>query len=134
MSATLRIADFVENKTLFETAPPVIRIDARQHPVTTHFDRKTRVDYVTQTINKAVKIHTRLPAGGILIFLTGQQEILGVCKRLEKRFGKRAIETRKATRLKAAQYNPIAELFSTAFETSSSSAPTSQIQSNDQSE
>lgn len=116
MSATLRIADFVDNKTLFDTPPPVIKIDARQHPVTIHFDRRTRVDYVTQAINKAVKIHTRLPAGGILIFLTGQQEILGVCKRLGKRFGRKAIEDKKATRLKPAQYNTIADLFSDGVE------------------
>ncbi|PVF97189.1 P-loop containing nucleoside triphosphate hydrolase protein [Serendipita vermifera] len=95
MSATLRVADFAENATLFPTPPPIIKIDARQHPVTIHFDRRTRHDYVTQAIRKAIKIHTRLPAGGILIFLTGQQEIAGVCKRLESKYGLKAINQRK---------------------------------------
>lgn len=95
MSATLRVSDFVENKTLFDVPPPIVQIDARQHPVTIHFDRRTRTDYVTQAVRKAIKIHTRLPAGGILIFLTGQQEIHGVCKKLESTFGIKVINARR---------------------------------------
>lgn len=101
MSATLRVSDFVENSTLFAIPPPIIEIDSRQHPVTIHFDKHTRTDYVTQAIRKSTKIHTRLPAGGILIFLTGQQEIVGVCKQLEKKYGTKAIEERKRARLPA---------------------------------
>ena len=96
MSATLRVSDFVENKTLFDVPPPIIQIDARQHLVTIHFDRRTRTDYVTQAIRKAIKIHSRLPDGGILIFLTGQQEIVGVCKQLEAACGPKEVHARKA--------------------------------------
>jgi ATP-dependent RNA helicase DHX37/DHR1 len=99
MSATLRVSDFVENKTLFDNPPPIVQIDARQHPVTIHFDRRTRADYVTQAIQKAIKIHSRLPAGGILIFLTGQQEIVGVCRKLDAGFGAKAIHSKKARKL-----------------------------------
>lgn len=96
MSATLRVSDFAENKTLFPAPPPVINVAARQHPVTVHFNRRTASDYVAEAIKKATKIHTRLPPGGILIFLTGQNEIQGVCRKLEARFGERAlIEKRK---------------------------------------
>jgi len=95
MSATLRVSDFAENKTLFPSPPPVINVAARQHPVTIHFSRRTYPDYVTQAIKKASKIHTRLPPGGILIFLTGQAEIVGVCRRLEAKFSKKAIEEKK---------------------------------------
>ncbi|KAF8917814.1 P-loop containing nucleoside triphosphate hydrolase protein [Mucidula mucida] len=96
MSATLRVSDFAENKTLFSAPPPVINVAARQHPVTVHFNRRTASDYVAEAIKKATKIHTRLPPGGILIFLTGQNEIQGVCRKLEARFGERAlIEKRK---------------------------------------
>ncbi|CBQ69096.1 related to ECM16-putative DEAH-box RNA helicase [Sporisorium reilianum SRZ2] len=98
MSATLRVSDFTENTTLFASPPPVINIDARQHPVTVHFNRKTVQDYITESVSKATKIHARLPPGGILIFLTGQQEISTVCKKLEKRFGRRAIEQKKKDR------------------------------------
>jgi ATP-dependent RNA helicase DHX37/DHR1 len=98
MSATLRISDFAENQTLFDVPPPIIEIPARQHPVTVHFNRKTQPDYIDQAIRKTIKIHSRLPPGGILIFLTGQNEITGVCKRLEMRFGRKAIEEKRRMR------------------------------------
>lgn len=98
MSATLRISDFVENATLFAVPPPVINVPARQYPVTVHFNRRTSSDYVNDAIRKASKIHARLPLGGILIFLTGQNEISGACKRLEERYGARSIAERKKRR------------------------------------
>ena len=98
MSATLRVADFAENKTLFSSPPPIINVPARQHPVTVHFSRRTSSDYVTEAIKKASKIHARLPPGGILIFLTGQNEITGVCRKLEARYGRKALEERRKAR------------------------------------
>ncbi|KAI0269827.1 P-loop containing nucleoside triphosphate hydrolase protein [Gloeopeniophorella convolvens] len=98
MSATLRVSDFVENTTLFASPPPVISVPARQHPVTVHFNRRTASDYVNEAVRKASKIHARLPPGGILIFLTGQNEISGVRRRLEERYGERSIEERKKRR------------------------------------
>ncbi|KAJ3854045.1 P-loop containing nucleoside triphosphate hydrolase protein [Lentinula lateritia] len=98
MSATLRVSDFVSNKSLFSTPPPVINVAARQHSVTVHFNRRTVSDYVAEAIKKTTKIHTRLPPGGILIFLTGQNEIQGVCRKLEARFGKKAIDQRRRRR------------------------------------
>ncbi|KAJ7600578.1 P-loop containing nucleoside triphosphate hydrolase protein [Mycena floridula] len=95
MSATLRVADFAENRTLFSTPPPVINVAARQYPVTVHFSRRTSSDYVTEAIKKTAKIHTRLPPGGILIFLTGQNEITGVCRKLEAKFGAKAQQQRQ---------------------------------------
>lgn len=95
MSATLRVTDFSENRTLFPSAPPIININARQHPVTVHFNRRTPGDYVTEAIKKATKIHARLPEGGILIFLTGQDEIMTVCRKLEAKFGKKALDAKK---------------------------------------
>jgi ATP-dependent RNA helicase DHX37/DHR1 len=98
MSATLRVSDFAENRTLFPTPPPVINVAARQHPVTIHFNRRTFSDYVTEAVKKATKIHTRLPPGGILIFLTGQNEITGVCRKLEAKFGVKALERKRRQR------------------------------------
>ena len=102
MSATLRISDFAENHTLFDIPPPIIEIPARQHSVTVHFNRKTHPDYIDQAIRKTIKIHSRLPPGGILVFLTGQNEITGVCKRLEMRFGRKAVEEKRRMRQAAA--------------------------------
>jgi ATP-dependent RNA helicase DHX37/DHR1 len=95
MSATLRVSDFSANKTLFAQPPPVLNIAARQHPVTVHFNRKTTADYVTEAFKKVVKIHARLPAGGVLVFMTGQGEIQALCRKLEKKFGKRALEEKR---------------------------------------
>jgi ATP-dependent RNA helicase DHX37/DHR1 len=111
MSATLRVSDFAENKTLFQTPPPVISVGSRQHPVTVHFSRRTSPDYVGEAIKKAVKIHTRLPPGGILIFLTGQNEITGVCRKLEARFGEKVVNAKKQQRTVIA--NRAQEVFQT---------------------
>lgn len=72
MSATLRVNDFVNNDKLFKVKPPVLSVESRQYPVTAHFNRRTGDDYVKEALRKTVKIHTQLPAGGILIFLTGK--------------------------------------------------------------
>ncbi|KAJ1931224.1 putative ATP-dependent RNA helicase DHR1, partial [Linderina macrospora] len=88
MSATLRVDDFVKNTRLFPTPPPVINVQARQHPVRVHFSRRTPMpgQHVNEAIRKVAKIHARLPEGGILVFLTGQAEITYACKQLREKF------------------------------------------------
>lgn len=86
MSATLRVKDFTENTKLFRTPPPVINVDSRQFPVTIHFNKVTAENYVREAYSKTIKIHTKLPEGGILIFLTGQQEVNYLVKKLRKAF------------------------------------------------
>ncbi|XP_066602003.1 probable ATP-dependent RNA helicase kurz [Prorops nasuta] len=101
MSATLRIEEFVENTRLFKIKPPVITVDSRQFPVTIHFNRKTSADYVTDALRKAVKIHTRLPEGGILIFLTGQREVNSVVRKLRKAFPWKRYDSAKVNSIKS---------------------------------
>ncbi|EDO18861.1 hypothetical protein Kpol_1023p30 [Vanderwaltozyma polyspora DSM 70294] len=86
MSATLRVSDFSENSTLFAVPPPVLNVAARQFPVAVHFNRRTPYDYLEEAFKKTCKIHRRLPSGAILIFLTGQQEITQLVKRLRNEF------------------------------------------------
>ncbi|KAI5803232.1 P-loop containing nucleoside triphosphate hydrolase protein [Geopyxis carbonaria] len=86
MSATLRVSDFVDNQRLFPIPPPLLKVEARQHPVTIHFSRRTAIDYVEETYRKICRIHRRLPAGGILVFLTGQNEIIALRKKLLETF------------------------------------------------
>ncbi|XP_030438269.1 probable ATP-dependent RNA helicase DHX37 [Gopherus evgoodei] len=87
MSATLRVEDFTDNKKLFPAVPPAIQVDARQFPVTVHFNKRTPVDdYNGECFRKVCKIHRMLPAGGILVFLTGQAEVHLLCRRLRKAF------------------------------------------------
>lgn len=64
MSATLRVEDFTENQRLFRTPPPVVKVDARQFPVTIHFNKRTPLeDYTGEVFHKTCKIHRMLPPG-----------------------------------------------------------------------
>jgi len=66
----------------------VLEVDARQYPITTHFSRVTAIEsYLDVAFKKVCQIHKRLPAGGILLFLTGKNEIQYMCKRLSKALG-----------------------------------------------
>ena len=40
--------------------------------MTVHFNKRTSPDYCFEAFRKVCKIHTQLPEGGILVFLTGQ--------------------------------------------------------------
>lgn len=86
MSATLRLEDFTENSRLFKVPPPVIKVDSRQFPVTVHFNKRTWPDYVREAYKKTCKIHTQLPEGGILVFVTGQKEVKTLVQKLRKTF------------------------------------------------
>jgi ATP-dependent RNA helicase DHX37/DHR1 len=86
MSATLRITDFTQNAALFASPPPVLQAEGRQYPVTVHFARKTHHDYVEEAFRKISKGHKKLPPGGFLVFLTGQNEITQLSKRLKEAF------------------------------------------------
>ena len=88
MSATLRITDFTENKHLFPKQIPHLQVEARQFPVTTFHSKVTKDDYLEEALKKCVKIHTKLTAGGILVFLTGQKEVNEFCKELRERLEK----------------------------------------------
>ncbi|KAG0232160.1 putative ATP-dependent RNA helicase DHR1 [Actinomortierella wolfii] len=67
---------------------PVVSVDVKKvYGTTIHFNKKTPdYDYVSEAFRKVSKIHTRLPEGGILVFLSGQQEIMTLVKRLRKKF------------------------------------------------
>ncbi|SLM38857.1 deah-box rna helicase [Lasallia pustulata] len=87
MSATLRISDFTENTNLFRSGPPpLLQAEGRQYPVSIHFARKTQRDYLDEAFLKVSKGHKKLPPGGMLVFLTGQNEIIALVKRLREAF------------------------------------------------
>lgn len=87
MSATLRISDFMQNPSLFRHgAPPLVQAEGRQYPVTVHFARRTHRDYLEEAYRKVSRGHRKLPPGGMLVFLTGQNEIRHLSKRLKQAF------------------------------------------------
>ena len=83
MSATLMTDVFTKNSNLFrDRLPPVVESEGRQYPVTTHFARRTQRDYVEEAIRKVTKAHRKLPKGGILAFMTSQNEIATLSRKL----------------------------------------------------
>lgn len=90
MSATLRIADFMDNPILFRSGPPpLLKAEGRQYPVTIHFARRTQRDYIEEAFQKVCRGHKKLPPGGMLVFLTGQNEINALAKKLRASFTSR---------------------------------------------
>ena len=83
MSATLRAAEFRDNRHLFRTQPPLVDVEGKQYNVSTHFARKTKRDYVEDMFQKLSRGHKKLPAGSMLVFMTGQNEIEYLEKRLK---------------------------------------------------
>lgn len=78
--------DRLPKPDLVHPIAPIIHVHARQYPVGVHFAKKTEMeDYVGAAYKKVVQIHKRLPEGGVLVFLTGQQEIETLCKRLREK-------------------------------------------------
>uniref|UniRef100_A0A1A9ZLF8 RNA helicase n=1 Tax=Glossina pallidipes TaxID=7398 RepID=A0A1A9ZLF8_GLOPL len=86
MSATLRVEDFTSNTQLFKNPPALLKVEARQYPVTVHFQKHTPTNYIEEAFRKTVKVHTKLPEGGVLIFVTGQQEVRQLVRKLKMTF------------------------------------------------
>ena len=84
MSATLKIKDFLENKRLFPMTPPLVNIEVRNFPVNVFYNKITPEDYFEEMITKVKKIHLNLPKGGILVFLTGKEEVNKFCRELHQ--------------------------------------------------
>lgn len=86
MSATLRVDDFAKNPRLFSPEPPVIKVEARQFPVSIHFSKSTPDNHINAAFAKVCKIHQTQPSGGILVFVTGRNEVNTLCRKLKKTF------------------------------------------------
>ena len=87
MSATLRVSEFSENKIFSGILKPrVVEISSRQYPVHIYHSKKTENDYINEAFKYCCKIHSRLPEGNVIVFLTGKREILYLCKKLKDEF------------------------------------------------
>lgn len=92
MSATMRVADFKDNRLLFPREPPLINVEARRFPVSNHFAKTTELrQYCQEAFKKVTQIHKKLPPGGILVFLCTQREIESLCGQLRRHYKKTRI-------------------------------------------
>ncbi|KDD72389.1 hypothetical protein H632_c3407p0, partial [Helicosporidium sp. ATCC 50920] len=70
-SATLDAERFSE---YFDDAP-IFRVPGRRYPVEIFYTKAPEADYVGAAVATVMQIHAAQPAGDVLVFLTGQEEI-----------------------------------------------------------
>lgn len=80
-SATMNAKRFSE----FFGNAPIYTIPGRTFPVETIFSKTPIDDYVDAAVKKALEIHLQQPPGDILIFMTGQEDIMATCVLLNER-------------------------------------------------
>mmetsp|Transcript_9781 Transcript_9781/g.25096 ORF Transcript_9781/g.25096 Transcript_9781/m.25096 type:complete len:249 (-) Transcript_9781:119-865(-) len=80
-SATMDANKFSE----FFGQVPVFRIPGRTFPVDIVYAKQPCEDYVEAAVKKALEIHLSQPPGDILIFMTGQEDILCTCQVITER-------------------------------------------------
>ena len=78
MSATL---DAVKFQQYFDNAP-LLKVPGRTHPVEIFYTPEPERDYVEAAVRTVVQIHQYEGKGDILVFLTGEEEIEDVCRRI----------------------------------------------------
>ncbi|KAK7205814.1 helicase [Myxozyma melibiosi] len=81
-SATLQADEFVN---FFGSGTKIISIEGRMHPVDLLYLTEPTENYVEKTIETIFSIHANEPAGDILAFLTGREEITQVIQAIYDR-------------------------------------------------
>lgn len=64
---------------------PIITIPGRTFPVEVLYTKAPEMDYLAAALESVIQIHVSEPAGDILVFLTGQEEIETSCEALHER-------------------------------------------------
>ncbi|KAL8708288.1 MAG: hypothetical protein Q9225_007622 [Loekoesia sp. 1 TL-2023] len=78
MSATLDAQKF---QSYFNDAP-LLAVPGRTHPVEIFYTQAPERDYVEAALRTVLQIHATEPAGDILLFLTGEEEIEDACRKI----------------------------------------------------
>lgn len=78
MSATLDAGKF---QKYFDNAP-LLKVPGRTHPVEIFYTPEPEKDYVEASVRTVVQIHQYEDPGDVLLFLTGEEEIEEVCRRV----------------------------------------------------
>ncbi|XP_055839542.1 probable ATP-dependent RNA helicase DHX35 isoform X2 [Episyrphus balteatus] len=66
----------IKTKKSTKDTSVILSVEGRMHPVKTFYLQEPCSDYVKETVNTIWKIHKKEPAGDVLAFLTGQEEVL----------------------------------------------------------
>jgi pre-mRNA-splicing factor ATP-dependent RNA helicase DHX38/PRP16 len=74
-SATLDASKFQD----FFGGSPIFRIPGRTFPVRLEYASSVPEDFVDAAVRKVLQIHMTMPAGDILVFMTGQEDIEATC-------------------------------------------------------
>jgi pre-mRNA-splicing factor ATP-dependent RNA helicase DHX16 len=80
-SATLdaeKFASYFDNAKIF-------KIPGRRYPVDIYYTKAPEADYIEAAVVTALQIHVTQPAGDILLFLTGQEEIETATEMIQQR-------------------------------------------------
>jgi len=82
VSATL---DALKFQTFFTIGEPVplLKVPGRTHPVEIFYTQEPEPDYVEAAIRTVLMIHRAEDPGDILLFLTGEEEIEEVCRKIK---------------------------------------------------
>lgn len=78
MSATLDAHKF--QKYFYDA--PLLAVPGRTHPVEIFYTQEPERDYVEAALRTVLQIHASEPEGDILLFLTGEDEIEDVCRKI----------------------------------------------------
>ena len=71
----------------FDNAP-LLDIPGRLFPVEIFYTMEAEKDYLDAAIRTTIQIHCFEPAGDILVFLTGEEEIDLACKQIQSEISK----------------------------------------------
>nr|CAB3501009.1 unnamed protein product [Digitaria exilis] len=80
---SIRFEDCSSHKTVLNGAP-LMKVPGRLHPVEIFYTQEPERDYLEAAIRTVVQIHMCEPAGDILVFLTGEEEIEDACRKINK--------------------------------------------------
>ena len=69
-----------ERFSTFYGGAPQYNIPGRTFPVEVLYSKTPCEDYVDSAINPVLQIHVSQPPGGILVFMTGQEDIEITCQ------------------------------------------------------
>ncbi|KAF9500644.1 pre-mRNA-splicing factor ATP-dependent RNA helicase PRP43 [Pleurotus eryngii] len=84
MSATLDAVKFQKFFSLpLGTKAPLFEVPGRTHPVEIFYAQDSEPDYVEAAIRTVLMIHRAEGPGDILLFLTGEEEIEDVCRKIK---------------------------------------------------